>query len=135
MVSQKLKFLAHPAEECAGRFPGMASVSNDLSLGLFSSVMLASPRATDSSSAEVQLDEGYPGRRWVIGAAGPRLTRVRRGLILKCSLDTGAMPQKSSILDSAAMLPADEVKSRRWWTAPLNIRHDRRTIRLVVGME
>ena len=56
--------------------------------------MRASPGETESSSAEVQLDKGYPGRRWANGAAGRRRTRVRRGLILKCSLDTGAMPQK-----------------------------------------
>ena len=85
----------------------MAPVSNDLSLGLFSSDMLASPGETESSSAEVQLDKGYPGRRWANGAAGPRRTHVRRGLILKCSLDTGAMPKKPPAWIRRT-LPSDE---------------------------
>ncbi|TWU42304.1 hypothetical protein Poly41_06000 [Novipirellula artificiosorum] len=74
---------------------------------LFSLVIVQLPGETEWSSAEVQLDKGYPGRRCAKGATGPRRTTDRRGLFSKRALDTGAIPPKN--LESGfRALPSDE---------------------------
>ncbi|TWU39596.1 hypothetical protein Poly41_24510 [Novipirellula artificiosorum] len=88
-------FSAHPAEGCAGGFRGISPVSHHCWQELFSLVIVQLPVETESSSAEVQLDKGYPGRRCAKGATGSLRTTDRRGLFSKRSLDTGAIPPKN----------------------------------------
>ncbi|TWU41005.1 hypothetical protein Poly41_18400 [Novipirellula artificiosorum] len=88
-------FLAHPAEACAGGFRGISPMSHHCWQELFSLVIVQLPGETESSSAEVQLDKGYPGRRCAKGATVSRRTTDRRGLFSKRSLDTGAIPPKN----------------------------------------
>ncbi len=70
---------AHPTEGCAGGFQGMAQASNDNLCELSLDLILGLPGETESSSAEVQLDKGYPGRRCANGADGSRRVSIRRG--------------------------------------------------------
>ncbi len=57
----------------------MAQASNDNLCELSLDLILGLPRETESSSAEVQLDKGYPGRRCANGADGSRRVSIRRG--------------------------------------------------------
>ncbi len=72
-------FSAHPTEGCAGGFQGMAQASNDNLCELSLDLILGLPGETELSSAEVQLDKGYPGRRCANGADGSWRVSIRRG--------------------------------------------------------
>ncbi|TWU35057.1 hypothetical protein Poly41_42010 [Novipirellula artificiosorum] len=86
-------------------------MSNHCWQELFSLVIVQLPGETESSSAEVQLDKGYPGRRCPKGATGSLRTTVRRALFSKRSLDTGAIPPKN--LESGfRALPSDEEEKK-----------------------
>ncbi|TWU40879.1 hypothetical protein Poly41_17140 [Novipirellula artificiosorum] len=112
--------LAHPAEACAGGFRGISPVSHHCWQELFSLVIVQLPGETEWSSAEVQLDKGYPGRRCAKGATGSRRTTVRWGLFSKRSLDTGAIPPKN--LESGfRVLPSDEPKHFPSWPSYLSV--------------
>ena len=57
----------------------MTQVSKDDLSVSFAGSILQGPGETASSSAEVQLDKGYAGRRCANGADGPRRISVCRG--------------------------------------------------------
>ncbi|TWU34422.1 hypothetical protein Poly41_45700 [Novipirellula artificiosorum] len=110
-----LGFLAHPAEACAGGFRGISPVSHDCWQELFSLVIVQLPVETESSSAEVQLDKGYPGRRCAKGAttAPPcnRLSHVR----------STSANRKAAIIRSGLSKVQSEISSptpQMYWTPP-----------------